>query len=328
MKCAFSLLFFSVLFIVSNAKTEKTTVSCGSCEKETCPEVSGCAKLKMDQCDCCQICVRQVNESCGEPGLVCDSHLSCDQENDLDGSSRCKERMHEECLKAICPVVFHRGCPSDSQLITERPAPGKCCPPPGTCHCDQKKCVPSVPTCTKEERLVMTEKGSETPGECCAKYECQKKEKKCAHVTAHQDSRRRRGPSDSFRPPETIPKESCCPVRQSCKCSGSICRPAQCPDGQVIHVTKKGTGYPGRCCDDWECIEGETSKAKCYYNGVERQRWKSGMLMIVTTCQCIKGVSICDKGDCPKVNQECTWDRHPYWRVLPDMSRMSNRQPN
>ena len=40
-----------------------------------------------------------------------------------------------------------------------------------------QKCVPSVPTCTKEERLVMTEKGSETPGECCAKYECQKKGK-------------------------------------------------------------------------------------------------------------------------------------------------------
>lgn len=316
MKFAFSLLFCSLLFIVSNAKIQKP--SCGSCDKETCPEVSGCGKLKMDQCDCCQICVRQVNESCGEPGLVCDSHLSCDQDNDLDGSSRCKERMHDECLKAICPLVFHKGCPNDSQLITERPAPGNCCPPPGTCHCDQKKCVPFVPTCTKEERLVMVEKGSETPGKCCALYECQKKEKKCDNVHCPpmiQDEEE--CPSDSFRPPETIPKESCCPVRQSCKCRGSICRPAQCPDGQVIHVTKKGTGYPGRCCDDWECIEGETSKAKCYYNGVERQPMEVWHANDCDTCQCIKGVSICDKGDCPKVNQECTWIGIPTGECCP-----------
>ncbi|ULT89661.1 hypothetical protein L3Y34_008225 [Caenorhabditis briggsae] len=85
-RCTFVL--FS-LFIVLNAKTQKTPL-CGSCDKDSCPDVSGCNLIKVDQCDCCKICVRQVGETCGEPGLVCDSHLSCHQDSDLDGSSRCK----------------------------------------------------------------------------------------------------------------------------------------------------------------------------------------------------------------------------------------------
>lgn len=272
----------------------------------------------MDQCECCQICVRQVGETCGEPGIVCDSHLSCHQENDLDGLSRCKERMHDECLKAICPLVFHKGCPPDSQLITESPAPGNCCPPPGTCHCDQKKCVPSVPTCTKEERLVMIEKGSETPGKCCAVYECHRKEKKCENAQCPRSLQdEEECPSDSFRPPEIIPKESCCPVRQTCKCRGSICRPAQCPDGKIINVIKKGTGYPGRCCDDWECVDGELSKATCKQNNIERQPMEIWHVSDCESCQCLRGVSVCNKMTCPKVNQECTWIGIPTGECCP-----------
>ncbi|UMM35471.1 hypothetical protein L5515_008075 [Caenorhabditis briggsae] len=312
-RCTFVL--FS-LFIVLNAKTQKTPL-CGSCDKDSCPDVSGCDLIKVDQCDCCKICVRQVGETCGEPGLVCDSHLSCHQDSDLDGSSRCKERMHDECLKANCPLYFHKGCPPDSQLITESSTPGNCCQKPGTCHCDQKKCVPSVPTCTKEERLVMVEKGSDTPGKCCAVYECQKKEKKCDNVICPpiiQDEEP--CPSDSFRPPDMIPKEGCCPVRQACKCRGSICRPAQCPNKKVISVIKKGTGYPGRCCDEWDCIVGE-SKATCKHNNIERQPMETWHANDCETCQCLRGVSVCSKMACPKVNQECTWIGIPTGECCP-----------
>ncbi|PIC27149.1 hypothetical protein B9Z55_019488 [Caenorhabditis nigoni] len=225
--------------------------------------------------------------------------------------------MHDECLKANCPLYFHKGCPPDSQLISESSTPGNCCQKPGTCHCDQKKCVPSVPTCTKEERLVMVEKGSDTPGKCCAVYECQKKEKKCDNVICPpmiQDEEP--CPSDSFRPPDMIPKDGCCPVRQACKCRGSICRPAQCPDKKVISVIKKGTGYPGRCCDEWDCIVGE-SKATCKHNNIERQPMETWHANDCETCQCLRGVSVCSKMACPKVNQECTWIGIPTGECCP-----------
>lgn len=129
-------------------------------------------------------------------------------------------------------------------------------------------------------------------------------EKKCENVHCppmFQDEEE--CPPDSIRPPESISKESCCPIRQSCKCRGSICRPAQCPDGKVVNVTKKGTGFPGRCCDKWECVDAELSKAKCNHSGIERQPLETWHVSDCESCQCIRGVSVCNKMTCPKVNR-------------------------
>lgn len=54
MQWSSSIILLFTFLIISNAKNQKTTL-CGTCDKDSCPDVSGCEQLKKDQCDCCEV---------------------------------------------------------------------------------------------------------------------------------------------------------------------------------------------------------------------------------------------------------------------------------
>uniref|UniRef100_A0A8R1EQN3 IGFBP N-terminal domain-containing protein n=1 Tax=Caenorhabditis japonica TaxID=281687 RepID=A0A8R1EQN3_CAEJA len=85
-------IFFIITFFSLPSLAQKTSTSLctAKCDPDSCPDVSSCVKIKSDQCNCCQICVRQVGETCNEPALACETHLTCQQDNDLDKPAVCK----------------------------------------------------------------------------------------------------------------------------------------------------------------------------------------------------------------------------------------------
>jgi hypothetical protein len=59
-------------------------------------------------------------------------------------------------------------------------------------------------------------------------------------------------PSDAYLPTPYIPDGQCCPVNDQCRCLPGICHPPICPSTHRLHITRKGTGLPGSCCDQFQ----------------------------------------------------------------------------
>ncbi|CAD6196456.1 unnamed protein product [Caenorhabditis auriculariae] len=303
-----------LLNCAEGTSSPETSTTAGECPEkcEPCAKLS-CKDTVLDACGCCPTCVRQVGESCGTAAEVCASHLTCTRSVSEQESSRCVEMVSEDCLNAPCSVVFHPKCPDDSRLIILEPPPGECCGSPGKCHCDQQKCDALLSPCEKGKERVLVVEGKGVPGSCCDKYECRKREHECASVHCpslpfDEDAGVEECPEDSLRPPVHVPKGTCCPVRPKCRCRGSICRPATCPEGQSIKILKKGNGSPGRCCDDWTCqIDNQAMAKECLRDGKvykDGEEWHSNNC---DSCKCNRGVAMCNKMACPQVPPHCTW---------------------
>ncbi|CAI5450968.1 unnamed protein product [Caenorhabditis angaria] len=301
--------------MISTATAISTNQSCADkCEPEKCAKlVDDCKKTVLDPCQCCNVCVSQVGESCGNPGQVCDNKLQCRQKDPMNETGICEEMKSPGCMSANCTIAFSPICPSDSFLVQNPPPPGECCGQPGKCYCDLQKCGPLLPKCENGEELVLKQKGSDEPGKCCDIFECKKKDKKChCPISSRSFDEGEECPADSFRPPEHVTSDSCCPIKQGCKCRGLICRPAQCADGEEVKIIKRGTGQPGRCCDIFECQK-TTEKLKCG-NYTEGDKWHNSSC---ESCSCKKGVVMCSKMACSNVSPECTWVGIPEGECCP-----------
>ncbi|CAB3398534.1 unnamed protein product [Caenorhabditis bovis] len=312
------------LVVLAIASAALKTKCAEKCVPDECPQIGDCLNTMFDDCECCPICVRQLGESCGRDGEVCDTHLQCHQENDINEVGYCREMQSDNCLNARCPIAFHPRCPDDSRLVILPPPAGECCGKPGTCHCDLQKCAEFVPICDrKSEELKLVSGGADEPGKCCDVFECVKKSKSCENVHCpprpfdEDAGASDECPPDSFRPPEYITGDACCPMRHACKCRGSICRPAQCADGERVKVLKKGNGTPGRCCDEWKCEPDAMLTKKCMHNGKEYEDGSEWHQSICDVCHCKRGIAICTKMTCPKVSSQCTWIMIPEGECCP-----------
>ncbi|PAV75131.1 hypothetical protein WR25_13594 [Diploscapter pachys] len=229
----------------------------------------------------------------------------------------------EQCLKARCSVVFHPHCPADSRLLIPPPPPGECCGQPGTCVCDLQKCKASVPVCEAGKELTLVEEGRGEPEKCCDVFECRKQEAHCANTPCplrvlDEDEGVEECPPDSIRPPTHVPNGACCPIRPACRCRASVCRPATCPDGQTLRIVSKGTGSPGRCCDDWTCDAGAPPMTKeCKSDGKTHEDGEEWFSASCASCKCIKGVAQCKGMDCPKLPEHCSWIGIPEGECCP-----------
>ena len=74
---------------------------CSSECPEKCPPLKTCSETKLDECGCCQMCVRNLNETCG-PGIgVCADPFICKHANGADKIGRCSGKSSFICLEMI-----------------------------------------------------------------------------------------------------------------------------------------------------------------------------------------------------------------------------------
>uniref|UniRef100_A0A0K0DIM3 VWFC domain-containing protein n=1 Tax=Angiostrongylus cantonensis TaxID=6313 RepID=A0A0K0DIM3_ANGCA len=213
----------------------------------------------------------------------------------------------ERCLKAQCSVVFHPECPPDSRQVMLPPPHGECCGRPGTCHCDLQVIFVLKNENSRENIFVF--KGVPPRKKIILELRCETV--RCPSQVFDEDE----GvecPADSVRPAEHVPHGLCCPVRPGCRCRASVCRPAVCEEGKRLHIIRKGTGTPGRCCDEWTYILiQEMINVNTYSDG---QEWHTSSCEV---CRCKKGVAVCSKMTCPKTPAQCSWIVIPEGECCP-----------
>ncbi|GMS80398.1 hypothetical protein PENTCL1PPCAC_2573 [Pristionchus entomophagus] len=316
-----------VLIMVALTRVEmKEGKKCPEVCPSSCPDEDKLATCKehtvIDECGCCPVCLRF------SPGVVCGlvaacaPPLLCAARNDTATPKCIQSVSMEGCADVECPVPFHPRCPDDARLVIRPPEKkSECCGRRGECVCNEELC--SVPSCDSGLERVLVKEGAGVPGRCCDKYECRKRESHClsAHCppsVLHENEGEEECPSDSHRPPSHRVEGACCPIQPGCRCRASICKPATCPEGKAVKVTKRGTGTPGRCCDEWTCVEEATTLMKgCVRAGVKYKdgdEWHEGSC---ETCRCKRGVAACSKQSCPKPPPQCSWIVLPEGECCP-----------
>jgi hypothetical protein len=304
------ILFSNATFISSAAITKCPE----KCSLNECPKISAtCFKTKIDECGCCQICLRQLNETCGPSIGKCIEPLICKSSGN-NGIGKCSIRWPEPCLKAKCDVVFQPKCPTDSKLEIPKSLINECCPMKGTCICDPLKCFNSQGKCLPGYERILIKEGNGKPGQCCDEYECRQPAKDCASVICNDfdDFVNDECPEDSFRPLSYVPDGSCCPIQPDCRCKPGLCTPIQCSSGFYAVITKKGNGIPGNCCDNFKCvsknentIEGAIARRtlKCFDTHTNKTYTEGDKFLRspCETCECHSGIVKCKQMQCMNI---------------------------
>uniref|UniRef100_A0A7E4UPE0 Cysteine-rich motor neuron 1 protein n=1 Tax=Panagrellus redivivus TaxID=6233 RepID=A0A7E4UPE0_PANRE len=287
---------------------------------ELCPPTLGCSDTRLDACGCCQICLRQVNETCGPQLGACADGLYCRTKAGDEVQGRCTSKWPEPCLKAKCDVLFTPKCPDDSRLEVIKSDEDECCPKKGTCVCDAEKCAAKSAACLHGYERVMIQEGTGEPGNCCDEYECREPPIDCTAVDCDDsmDELPEECPGDSFRPLSYIPDGACCPIQPACRCKPGLCQPVHCPAGQSALISAKGDGSPGTCCDIFTCVAPSSlSKTKTAGTIVHRnlrcfdahsnQTFAEGATFFRSaceTCECRSGIVRCKQMQCPHIGAD------------------------
>nr|AOC31985.1 insulin-like peptide binding protein [Callinectes sapidus] len=86
--------------------SQDAEVSCGECDKSTCPSVASCTSgVVTDPCGCCDVCARGLGELCDTPGSnhqfgSCGEYLRCAGRTDLQNSQETTCQCQEDT--AVC----------------------------------------------------------------------------------------------------------------------------------------------------------------------------------------------------------------------------------
>ncbi|KAE9553936.1 hypothetical protein FO519_002862 [Halicephalobus sp. NKZ332] len=314
MRCSFTFCLLLQFAGVLRAFGSLSISDCPSECPEKCPPLKACSETRLDDCGCCQICIRSLNETCGSGIGICADPFICKHANGADKVGRCSVRWPEPCLKAKCDVVFQPKCPEDSRLQVPK-SDDECCPKKGICVCDPDKCA--FTNCLPGFERVLVVKGTEKPGECCDEYECRAPPKDCERVTCNFPNDNLPCPEDSIRPQSYVPEGGCCPIQPDCRCKPGLCKPVQCPSGFHAVITKKGDGRPGNCCDYFKCvspdensIEGAIARKtlKCFdtYNNKTYTEGEKFFRTACIECECHSGIIKCKEMMCPNTKKKCS----------------------
>lgn len=111
----------------------------------------------------------------------------------------------------------------------------------GVCVCDSTKCPP-LQECD-DKSVVVKQKD-----ECCTTHAC---------IRCSEDSYPRRTR-------DNLSTSGDDEIEAMCDCFP--CEPLVCTDG-IVKITRIGTGFPGKCCDHYECQTNCTVDGKTYING-------------------------------------------------------------
>ncbi|XP_061164322.1 cysteine-rich motor neuron 1 protein-like [Saccostrea echinata] len=154
-----------------------TALKCTPCNPSMCPHPPrDCPRgTILDVCGCCQVCGKNVNETCGGPFEIlgkCGDGLECALTSEVGGLITGSEKgiCREKCQSVVCPWIqdYFPVCPKDSHLLPSVQSKDGCCLEPPGCGCD--KCTPEL--CPRGLRVQVLEEGTGTPGHCCSKFRC------------------------------------------------------------------------------------------------------------------------------------------------------------
>ncbi|XP_060520764.1 cysteine-rich motor neuron 1 protein-like isoform X2 [Cylas formicarius] len=179
---------------------------------------------------------------------------------------------------SCCPVYSCEGCKNDT-LIN-----GKCpCVPnavlndkgececidkeqhivEGQCLCNPRQCeLPQI--CDRKSVLVTLEEG------CCRKTTC---------IPCPEDSESTNLESDD--------------LEDHCVCLP--CAPPECGFNKTVVIKKRRTGFPGNCCDLYECKPMEAKEKDCTVDDIiyaDGDEWSTSYNQ---KCVCQNGLSLCSK---------------------------------
>ncbi|CDQ96864.1 unnamed protein product, partial [Oncorhynchus mykiss] len=160
-----------------------------------------------------------------------------------------------DCSKARCEVQFSPRCPEDAVLIEGYAPPGECCPLPSRCVCSPAGCLRKV--CQPGYLNILVAKGSGKPGECCDLYECKPVFSVDCSTVECPLVQQVQCPPDSYETQVRLTADGCCTLPTRCECLPGLCSFPQCTVESSPQVVSRGDGTPGRCCDVYECINGE-----------------------------------------------------------------------
>ncbi|XP_063684025.1 cysteine-rich motor neuron 1 protein-like isoform X2 [Bolinopsis microptera] len=221
---------------------------CGECDNSLCPDNGSCNVTTLDECGCCNVCVRGINEKCGgaygKYG-VCQRGLECVEEaEEIAFVGICKDNTgNPDCSKVSCPEITFE-CPWDSLYI---PSPdsnssNSCCKIPGRCECDHTRCSDVV--CPAKYTKKLQSAAENMPGKCCDIFECVPDE----------------GPSDVCVDPQTGLKydsgefwqrDPCTPC--TCFSGAPQCYNNPCPRATCANPVKMENECCPRCPDEEQC---------------------------------------------------------------------------
>ncbi|KAL5269730.1 hypothetical protein ACHWQZ_G003257 [Mnemiopsis leidyi] len=152
---------------------------CGECDQTLCPTNESCNVTTLDECGCCRVCVRGIEEKCGSAyGKygVCQRGLECvlvEQEtDDLPFVGLCKDSAgNPDCTTVSCPEIRFE-CPWDSLYVPgqESASSDRCCEVPGSCQCDHTRC--SDVMCPAKHTKKLQSAAENIPGKCCDIFQC------------------------------------------------------------------------------------------------------------------------------------------------------------
>lgn len=230
--------------------------------------------------------------------------------------------IHSSPINEEPPPTSWEDCPEDSILSEE-----------GTgCICRPEGCIEPLP-CPENQWFSITNESTGLPGSCCPTYTCINCEDheelhineagKCECKNPHMSFKNGHCECDQGRcelpyicnqtsvPVSVISPDHCCKNYECIPCprdsfpyiSNSeeiddkcVCYPCnkpQCQEGQIPNIKRRGTNFPGKCCDLFECIDVNLT---CIENGTvysEGDTWTSDNKV----CKCQKGISLCSKNE-------------------------------
>jgi len=276
--------------VITTATNDDQSNPCPStCSDDYCLQYASinktCTNFIRDQCNCCTICLRTENQTCG--GLlnlhgVCERDFLCYQMNDTGICVRA-------CLKYQCINVSksshgstcecaYRRIPCDSHLHDNQTL--------STCHNEHIGEVNLLKSNDDVHSLI-----------------------NCSSIICPSESNQ-----SSICPPDshfvedltTVISSStslsslnstslCCSRRGHCVCSS--CRKTFCGENSILQIYRTGDpSQPGQCCDKFNCIKNskQCHHEKKIYN--ENETWS---IDHCTTCTCRAGLVDCEMIQCP-----------------------------
>lgn len=253
--CKLLSLFFSVvsLFLLALLPATQGDLSECNCDEMDCQADPNCpGEMFLDPCGCCIECAKELMEPCGEldgdyygqcrQGLICSQTWTSDV-------IAWQEKQPNVCLE---PAGLEDSSYTDSQYSSDmcEATFSGCNIANGVCVCATNLTVTMCESpfefenqedCNEALQLPVQSSVLDPPADPCANVFCEEYVAAC--------------PPDSAVVQAPLEPGRCCPPSPVCECKFGACDVILCTEGFERRVVAAGSGMPGQCCDEYECVK-------------------------------------------------------------------------
>nr|CAB3233820.1 cysteine-rich motor neuron 1 protein [Phallusia mammillata] len=227
LKIGLTLLVAFSMFAVSLALT------CNRCNQSACPELKCKGGVILDPCQCCYMCAKQENETCGGMYEVygqCDMKLSCvirlNPGGEVTGNEMgtCRPALNSLGDTEMCKQTEYNGCNIEGH----------------DCNCDRQTACSNPYQYQNVHQCNLNLAKIEERNRDCQNRRCGLQPSPTC-------------PDDSVIQEGYIPEGSCCPLPSKCVCDMDSCLAVICHPSTEKVLVRPGNEQPGSCCDLYEC---------------------------------------------------------------------------